>query len=312
MVKIDIGRAAFSGFGVIGRNPLAVFVWALFLAVVGLLPALALMGTVFSSISQMILADRHGTEPTPEMIMPMVGSLIAIIPLMMLANLVMRMVLTGAVYRAVLFPGDSGWFYMRLGARELWLALMFIVMGIIAGVVMMAMLTLVIPAVFISQSSGHHDPMMTMLMVRAGMLPAYAVLIFLVVRFGLALPMTFAESKFRLLESWSLTRGNSWRILLVLLLLVAIAFIMELAIVLIVIACVLSVAGFGAASGAWTEERFTAMLGQDPTVWMHTLVPWILGFGLLGCLLGALLTVIFTAPFADIYRQLRSEPDVLI
>ena len=307
MVKLDVVKAAFSGFGVIGRNPLAVLVWALFLGVVGVLPAFALMGSFFAAIARIAAADQQGTEPTPEMILPMLGSLFALLPVLMLTGLVVRMMLTGAVYRAVLFPKDSGWFYLRLGARELWLALLFIVVGIISFFISMLMMGFAVPVALLSHDQ---DPMVTMLLIRAAMLPAYAVMAFLFVRFCLAFPMTFADSKFRLVESWALTRGNGWRILLVVLLLIALTLVAELIVVLLILACVFAVIGAGALSGDFSEARITAFFAQEPSVWMHSLAPWLIGAGVIGCLLGAVVTVIFTAPWAEAYRQLAgpSEP----
>lgn len=311
MVKLDITKAAFSGFGVIGRNPLAVVAWALFLGVVGFLPALGMMGTIFSVIAQLVAADKAGVDPTPEMVMPMVGSMIGLIPVLMLTGLVVRMVLTGAIFRAVLFPKDSGWFYLRLGARELWLALLFIVVGIITFVIMMAAMAVVMPLAFVALGQ-EGDSMVKMMVIRLAMLPVYGVLLFLAVRFCLAFPMTFAESKFRLMESWAMTRGNSWRILLVILLLIALAIVAEIIVICVVIFAVLGVVGVGAAGGVFDEARLEAFFNQDPSVWMQSLWPWIAGLGVVGCLVGTLVMVIFTAPWADIYRQLRETPDALV
>lgn len=310
MIKLDIVKTAFSGFGVIGRNPLAVLVWAVFLGLVGLLPAFGLMGGMFASIAQIAEAAQRGVEPTPEMIMPMIGSAIGLIPVVMLTGLIVRMVLTGAIFRAVLFPRESGWFYLRLGARELWLGLLFIVVGIIIFALMMIMMAIAMPLALVAGS--HDDPMMKLAMIRLAMLPVYAVLIFLFVRFCLAFPMTFAESKFRLIESWTMTRGNGWRILLVGLILVALMIMAELVVGLLVVICMVAVIGAGAMSGGWSEERITAFFNQDPGVWMHALLPWIVGGAIVGSILATLVAVIFTAPWAEAYRQLRAAPEATV
>lgn len=310
MIKLDIVKTAFAGFGVIGRNPLAVLVWAVFLGLVGLLPAFGLMGGMFASIAQIAEAAQRGVEPTPEMIMPMIGSAIGLIPVVMLTGLIVRMVLTGAIFRAVLFPRESGWFYLRLGARELWLGLLFIVVGIIIFALMMIMMAIAMPLALVAGS--HDDPMMKLAMIRLAMLPVYAVLIFLFVRFCLAFPMTFAESKFRLIESWTMTRGNGWRILLVGLILVALMIMAELVLGLLVVICMVAVIGAGAMSGGWSEERITAFFNQDPGVWMHALLPWIVGGAIVGSILATLVAVIFTAPWAEAYRQLRAAPEATV
>lgn len=310
MIKLDTVKTAFAGFGVIGRNPLAVLVWAVFLGLVGLLPALGLMGGMLASIAQIAEAAQRGVEPTPEMIMPMIGSAIGLIPVLMLTGLIVRMVLTGAIFRAVLFPQEKSWFYLRLGARELWLGLLFIVVGIIVFALTMIMMAVLVPLAVMG--GPHDDPMVKLALMRLAMLPVYGVMAFLFVRFCLAFPMTFAESKFRLVESWTMTRGNSWRILLVGLILVALMIIAELVVGLLVVICVIAVIGAGAMSGGWNEERITAFFNQDPGVWMHALLPWIVGGAIVGSLLATVVAVIFTAPWAEAYRQLRATPEATV
>jgi len=310
VIKLDIVKTAFAGFGVIGRNPLAVLVWAVFLGLVGLLPAFGLMGGLLVSVGQIVEAAQRGVEPTPEMIMPMIGSALGLIPVLILTGLIVRMVLTGAIFRAVLFPQEKSWFHLRLGARELWLGLLFIVVGIIVFALMMIMMAVLVPLAVMG--GPHDDPMMKLAMMRLAMLPVYAVLAFLFVRFCLAFPMTFAESKFRLIESWKMTSGNSWRILLVGLILVALMIIAEMIVGLLVVICVVAVIGAGAMSGGWSEERLTAFFNQDPTVWMHALAPWIVVGAIVGSILATLVAVIFTAPWAEAYRQLRGTPEAAV
>lgn len=310
MPRLDIVKTAFAGFGIIGRNPLAVLVWAVFLGLVGVLPAVGLMGGFVSTIGQIVAISERGGEPTPEMIMPMIGSVIAMVPVLLLTGLVVRMVLTGAVFRAILFPGEKSWFYLRLGARELWLGLLFIVVGIVGFALSMIMMGLIAPLVLVAASND--DPLVTMMMVRLGMLPVYGVMIFLFVRFCLAFPMTFAESKFRLIESWKMTSGNGWRILLVGLMLFALLIVAEMILILLVVIAAVAVVGAGAVSGGWSEERLTAFFNQDPTVWMHALLPWIAGAAVVGSLLATLVAVIFTAPWAEAYRQLRGSPEATV
>lgn len=305
MVKLNVTQAAFSGFGVIGRNPVAVLVWALFVGLIGVLPMVGLMGGFVTSVVRIAMADQHGVEPTPEMIMPMLGALFALLPVMMLTGLIVRTVLAGAIFRAVLQPRDKGWFYLRLGARELWLALLFLVVGILAFFVCMIVMVMVVPMIMLGVASD--DPMVRLGLMRLAMLPVYAVMIFLFIRFSMAFPMTFAESRFRLFESWALTRGNGWRLFLMLLLLTAIAVAVEMVIGVMVVVGVISVIGVGAMSGDWSEERITAFFNQDPSIWMSGVLPWVAGIVVVACIVGTVFTVIFTAPLAEAYRQLSAK-----
>jgi hypothetical protein len=271
------------------------------------LPAFALFGGIFNTVTDLIAAEQRGVEPTPEMVMPMLGSIFALLPVLMLSGLVVRVVLTGAVFRAVLFPKDSGWFYLRLGARELWLALLLIVVGIIAFAVVMVIMAFAVPLVFIVGPDA--DPMVQSILVRFMMLPLYGVLLFLFVRFCLAFPMTFAESRFRLVESWTMTRGNGWRIVLVLLLLLALVIVAEIILGVLILAAIAAIIGAGAMKGDWSEERIVAFFSQAPSVWMQSLLPWIIGGAVIASILTVLMAVIFTAPWAEAYRQLRGSSD---
>lgn len=303
MAKLDAVKAAVSGFRLIGKNPGAVIVWALFLGIVGILPVFALMGGVITSVITMAMADEHGAEITPQMVLPILGSAIALLPVILLTGLLVRAVLTGAIFRAVLMPRDSGWFYLRLGARELWLALLSIVLGILGGIVGMVCMAAVAPLMMISVSMDDH--LVQLAVTRLMLLPIYAVMAFLVVRFGMSLPMTFDQSQFRLFESWNFTRGNGWRIFLMLIIMVALAILSEIVLGGLIVAVLFAVLGTHLATGSFSEDHFKELIAQDPSVWLQTALPWVIGIGLFASLIGAFFAVIFTAPFAEAYRQIR-------
>lgn len=314
MPKLDVVKAAFAGFGVIGRNPVAVLVWGLVILILGVAPILGLVGGFISSIVQLAAVENAGAEPTPEQIMPLLGSIFAMLPVLMLTGLVLRTVLTGAVFRAVLFPEDRGWFYLRVGSRELWLALLIVVFSVLIFIVYLAMSMVSFPFMLLAGMGGAgmnpDDPAAAMGFSLA-IIPIYllmmGVFVFLFVRFGLAFPMTFAESKFRLFESWTLTKGNSWRLVLVILLLIAMAIGLEIVAWILIMVIAIGVAGAGAASG-WNEERFEAFFAQDPSAIIGSVGPWIALGVVVACILGALITTLFTAPWAEAYRQLRADP----
>ncbi len=314
MVKLDVVKAAFSGFGVIGRNPLSVIVWALFIGVLGVLPIAILLGGMTGPILELIRNARQDIDPSEETIRPLIFAGLALLPVMMLTGLVARTLLSGAVFRAMLFPEDKGWFYLRLSARELWLALVYIVIGILGFFIAVGVMAVLLPMMLLT--SGLDNEIIQDAVVQLMFLPVYALVIFLVARFGLALPMTFAESRFRLFESWNLTRGNGWRIVFVLLLLVALSFavqmVVSMIILIIVLGVVLALIG-NAPAGAWDPERIEAALEalvlQDPTVWISQALPWIALWLVVASIISTLIAVIFIAPLAEAYRQLKARPE---
>lgn len=314
MAKLDVMKAGLAGFGVIGRNPGAVVIWALFLFVVGMLPTLCLMGGMFSSIAQLAEMETQGAEPTIETLMPFFGAMLALIPVQMIGGLILATMISGAIFRAVLFPEEKRWFYLRLGARELWLGLVIIVAWIIGFAIYLGLCMLMLPVMMISDAASGGDITTTStvgtIMIFPLLLGMLAIFTFIGARFGLGLPMTFAESNFRLFHSWSITRGNGWRMVLLVLLLAAILFGFEIVLWMIMSVGLVAIASASVVSGAFTEASVDEFFRQDPSIWIATLMPWVIGGALVACLFWSLLTVVFTAPWAEAYRQLEGgEPE---
>jgi hypothetical protein len=221
-------------------------------------------------------------------------------PVLLVTSLAVRAILTAAVFRAVLEPDERRWFYLRLGARELWLALMIVVFGVLSFVVMIPMSAVLVPLLMVLAMGADGNVLTVVPIMLAAVLIALAVLGWLFVRFSMALPMTFAEQRFRLFESWTMTRGQTWRLIGVGLLLVGIVLALELALLALIV--VVSLAFLG--EGGLDEAAASAFFAQDASIWMAELAPWAVGMALVGALLGAVVTTILAAPWAEAYRQL--------
>jgi len=306
MVKLDVTKAAFSGFGVIRRDPRAVLAWALFILVVGIAPFALVFGAVFGGIANLAALDTAGREPTPEQVLPLFFAMFAFMPLLMIASVLFRAVMTGAVFRAVLEPANNRWFYLRLGVQELWLILVSFVMSMLLGGVYMVMLFPIFPISFLL--SGEESQTIGLVLMPILMIAVMVVLGFLLLRFSMALPMTFARRRFQLFESWALTRGNAWNLFFVALLLGACVMALEMVIWLILLVVIGVVFGTNLPL-LQDEARMEAFFRQDPAVLMQIFLPWVVGAVVVGSLIGAVATVIFTAPWAEAYRQLAAEPE---
>jgi hypothetical protein len=223
-------------------------------------------------------------------------------PVLLLTSLAVRAILTAAVFRAVLEPGDSRWFYLRFGARELWLALMIVVFGILSFLVTITMGAVLVPLLMVLAMGAEGNLFAVVPIMLAAVLIAVAVLGWLFVRFSMALPMTFAEQRFRLFESWTMTRGQTWRLIGVGLLLVGIVLALELALLALLVLASLAFLG----EGGVDEAAASAFFAQDASIWMAELAPWAVGMALVGALLGAVVTTILAAPWAEAYRQLSA------
>src|SRR6185503_6649340 len=124
MEDVSVGRALGAGFGLIRRHPGAIGVWTLVYIVLALLPTygvMAMMQPVYAQMAQ---------GPASPLALQSQMQMLQIQPIGWLLGLVCQALLLGAAYRAVLFPEDKGFFFLRLGWRELWLGLSFLVLVI--------------------------------------------------------------------------------------------------------------------------------------------------------------------------------------
>lgn len=309
MAQIDIGKVAFAGFHLVRRKPMAVVGWALFLFVVGVLPALAFVGPMANSFSEFIALAKADVEPSQDQIMSMMTTMYAAHPILWITGLITRMVLTGAIFRAILEPSAGSWAYMRLGMAEVMMALVVLVMSIViglgAGVAAVIGFVLCIAIWQASHAAA----------IGIGILLGLALvigLLWVLLRLSLAAPMSFAEKNFRLFESWRVTKGNSLRLLLVALIVGIMLAVLETIIAAIVFAILIPIAHAGAGSGALSEASIEAFFSQPVATWLPQVLPWAAGLGLIGSLVGVVFVAIATAPWAEAYRQLRHSPDAVL
>ncbi|MDP1736374.1 MAG: hypothetical protein Q8L23_02925 [Caulobacter sp.] len=306
MAQIDIAKTAFAGFGLIARKPMAVAGWALFLLVVGILPVALMIGPFMTTLFEFIDLAKADIEPSKEQLASFMSAMYMAHPVLWLTGLITRVMLTGAVFRAILEPSAGRWAYLRLGMGEVMLAVVVIVLGILIGLAAM---------VFMGVSAG-----ITVAIWQASEAAAIGVgillgvalvfgVIWALLRFSLAAPMSFAERNFRLFESWSLTKGHAFNLLIVAILVAVVLALLEAVVVTVFVVVVGSAAGVGVSSGALTEETVRAFFDQPAATWMPLVAPWLALVGVVASVLGAMALAIVTAPWAEAYRQLNKGPE---
>jgi hypothetical protein len=308
MARFSVTEAATSGFGLIGREPLAVLVWGLVVLAVLVLPCFGLVWAVFPDfVSFAKLTEAQGADPSGQ---AAISQMMQLQSKMMLFNLIylvggtgVKAVLAAAVFRAVLEPGQKGFAYLKLGAQELWLALVSLVMGILAYMACMAAAIVVAIcaaiAYFAGAQSGQAAGVGACILVAVVLgLAAAGALIWAMLRLSMAGPMSFSERKFLLFESWTFTRGQAWPLLGMTLLLGLIIVALEL-----VLYAVFGVGVF--AFGLKLLPRMQTMTGQPPEAWLRLLWPYIAGFAVVGSLLSGPAMALVFAPWATAYRDLK-------
>lgn len=310
MARFSAAGAATSGFGLIGREPLAVLVWGLVVLVVLVLPCFGLAWAVVPDFASLIQqAEAQGGDPSSP---TAINQIMQMQSKMMLFNLFywvggtgVKAVLAGAVFRAILEPGQKGFAYLKLGAQELWLALVSLVMGVlaymacVAGAIVVAICAAI--AYFAGAQSGQAAGVVACILVAVVLgLAALGALFWAALRLSMAGPMSFSERKFLLFESWTFTRGQAWPLLGMTLLLGLIIVALEL-----VLYAVFGVGIF--AFGVKLIPRMQAMTGQPPAAWLRLLWPYIAGFAVVGSLLSGPAMALVFAPWATVYRDLKAS-----
>ena len=317
MTDFSIGDALGAGFGLVKRRPVSVLVWGLTFLLLGVaLPMGLIVGLMGSDYLALLRSARPDIAPMSPaaatgMMRPLVAKWLLLQPILLLVGLLLRPVLTAAVFRAVLRPRERGLAYLRLGWPEIWLVLVDFVARILAAMLFVALalagliVGFILNAVFQSQNLDWA--------VRGAAFATLGILLFAIfigicVRFSMAWPMSFAEGQFRLFESWELTRRHAWKLfglaLLIGLVCAAVGVVCE---TVAAVTVVLAVGG-----GHWSQAQILALV-QDPRALLTPGLELGLAVGALaGAYLGGALFAIAVAPWAVAYRELlpgaRPEP----
>ena len=299
MTTFSFGGAVGAGFGVIARNPLAFLAWCAVYLVVALGPLALMAATIwpqFGALAALAEAEVDPDSPAAtQQMMSLMGQINALSLLQWATSLASSALIVGAVFRAVLEPQNRRWFFLRLSRQEFWLALCLVVVAVVAG--LLAALSM-FPIMITSLVLVAAGPTQTLapgvgLGIGAMVLIALGAMLWLFVRFSLGLPMSFAGSYFRLFESWPLTRGHAAKMALVGVVVSLLATLVQLAVF----------AGFIFAAVAILQP--TAEFDVT-TLTFAQVAPILALAAVLMALVSVFGTVLYSAPLAQIYRQLAA------
>lgn len=301
MATFSFGGAVGAGFGVIARNPLAFLVWCAVYLMVALGPLALMAATMWPQFGTLAaLAEAEVSPDSPAATQQMTALMAQINALSLLqwvTGLASSAVIMGAVFRAVLEPEHRRGFHLRLGRQELWLALCLVVIGVVA---MLLAVFATIPVMITSLVLVAAGPSQTLtpgvgLGIAAIVLIVLGAMLWLFVRFSLGLPMSFADSYFRLFDSWRLTKGHAAKMVLVGVVVSIIATVVQMVFFL----------GFIFATAAilnpTAESDFTNLTFAQVS-------PILALAAVLMSLVTVFGTVLYSAPLATIYRQLAPAP----
>jgi hypothetical protein len=291
--EISVGRALGAGFDLVRRQPGAVAVWVVLYLAIGVAPQYGLAALTGPMVRS--LQTTAGQPATSASMLQQVQLFSSVQGVTLLLSLVSQTVLLSAAYRAALFPEERSFFFLRFGARELWLALTLLVLLLGFIVVVFAAM---IPAFLVVGISGAvAGPVAGGIFGVLGVFFAFGVVIWVALRMSLAPPMSFAERGFKLFESWRMTRGHALRLFAVAAVLV---------VMLIVAEAVVGLGGFLLLGGPAKMNQL-ASAAQDPQLMLSLMGPLIVVFGLLVGALSVVFYVLVGGAWAQIYRELNPK-----
>lgn len=314
MANFSTGDAVGSGFGLIAKRPLSVLAWSVVYLVLMVLPKLAhflAIGPALSGFMHTVFvqAASGGGQPDMAEIQRFQGQVMQWSALGWLATGLQLLgwgVLSAAVYRSLLESGKTSWASLRLGAQELWLALLALVSVIIlviAGMVIAvaAGILIAIVALIGSQLVQPWSGLFDGVLITVLSIGAIGAFLWVCVRLSLAGPLTYTEKQFRLFESWSLTKGHALKLFGVAVLLVLILLVLGCVVGGIEATFVFSAIGFNMAHGF--DAARLAQLFAKPD-WWRPFAPWFVVAVVARSILGAAFTAILVAPWAVAFKEI--------
>lgn len=296
--RFSIGEALGAPFRLAAQRPVTVFVWGL-LNTAPFLIVLPMMGDL-SSMAWTGAAAETGFDPD---MMATFWKWQALSSLANLAQLLLWAVITASVIRTVIAPGAARRrpFALGLGMDELRVAVikLLVVIGVMAVMLVTMMIAGALLAAVWSQGIGARA-----LVIGLGVAACMLTTLVAYARLSLIAPASVALGDFAFEQGWTLARGQTGRLVLMVILLWIIGVVIMLAAYL--------AAGL-IAWGAWvglgltapeTPEAVWPLVKSQPVLWgvggvLILLMTWVIGFAM--ALMGA--------PYASAAKQLLATPE---
>jgi hypothetical protein len=255
---------------------------------------LAMLAIFGSALAQMQTLPQ-GANADPTAALQMAGRLMGVLALMIPYYLLVGAIMTAAANRAVLEPDNSAFGYLRLGASELRILVVNLVIGVIIFFAYFA--AAIIGGLFMGgfAVAARGNPAMAIPGVLIMVLAILSTVIFLAIKFALAPAQTLDTRSINIFGSWSLTKGRFWKLFCVYLLCTVIV----AAVYIVLFVALLAVTGVSAAGIAGL-----AKLAPQPTSIAGVFAPMVLLYYLVFGLVGAFVLAMMLTPGAFIYQRL--------
>src|SRR5579859_16495 len=296
MSGFSASEAALEGFRITRENPRAFGAW------VGATFFVAVLGPI---LSVMMPANvRHGLDTMSATETPTVGqfmdALIVISPILFL-GLAIQCIMAAAVYRLIFRHDDTRFGYLRLGADELRL-MSLTVIYVIFFILLVVGVTMV-SAIALALASIAGRPVAEFVGLVAWLASMGAV-IFVLVRLSLAPVATFAERRLALFESWTLTRGQFWKLLGT----YALAVCCIAVVGLLVMVLFTALAGIIVIMTGGSFSDVSSIINPNGSSLRAYLSVGVIAYMIVSSIFSALYNAVIAAPGAIAYQKLHGDP----
>lgn len=286
MARFSIESALKSGFALARREWKAVLIWGLAYTVFSVVVQLISVGGAMPQYLAQVGEDPEAAAAALQRATE--AQSFVTFPVVMILGLLGLAVFYAAIARAILRPDDRGFFYLRLGRSELWLLLTVLALAVLALVAIVPLVMVVGALVALLAGDGGGAAVLWGLLFGGAAVAGY---LYLTARLSPAWVQAFDERRFVLADAWRLTRGQGWRIVLMMLALVFLVIILCLAALIPAALLFAIVAAVGGATGGAVAAV---------TVVVMALLGLVLVVGFTG-----LIYTVMIAPYVEIYRELK-------
>jgi hypothetical protein len=311
MAEFEITDAAMSGLRLITRRAKVLPYWIGFnVLVVALALAVffALFGDFFRQLTEVIASGAD--EPPTALILSLLPRIGLMILVFLPFGLLVQAIRQGAATRAILWPEDDRYGYLRVGADEFRLMLVIFVLTLIRAAVQIVfsiVAAIILVAVLAASGGlGANGGASMRGLQQLFQLPMYAVMIFLFLKLCLAVPQTMDAKAINIFGSWELTKGHTGRMFLSYLIvaLIAIGFGILTAALMI---------GFVIAAGGGALMTIIPQFETNPQEAIRGLfamiLPVVVGVGIVSAIVTPIFTALIYCPAAYIYGRISGRTE---
>ena len=314
MNSFSIGEAYGAGFSLIGRRPFAVLAWGVVGSVLQLLPTVLMLAIAGPGLMEawggLVAGSVSGDDPQAglrEFERAMQG-MNAFQALDWLFSILAAAIMHAAIFRAMPRPEDGGVLGLKLGMDEVWQGLVHVCAMILIFIFafLTVLVALALGGIVYLAGEAAGSPLggwIKGIGIFAVIVACVVTIIWICLRFALAGPATYAERSFQFFESWTLTKGQSWPLLGLALLLGLTMFAIQLVLMAVLIGGLVA----AGTMGSFSPEAIEAFFSRPFETWIVELAPWMIAIALIGALLNGAFYTILMAPFASVYRQLTRD-----